>query len=382
MWFDIPENSDFTPANLPYGVFRPAGGAPRVGVALGNRIVDLSALDLPGEGFGESSLNRFMACGPAIWKAARARLKELLEGPAGVSYAQDEVELLLPFEVADYVDFYSSKEHATNVGTMFRGPENALNPNWVHLPIGYHGRAGSVVVSGHPIRRPSGQLEAGVFGPCRNLDFELEMAFVVGVGTSVGEVVPIERAEEHIFGMVILNDWSARCIQKWEYVPLGPFLGKSFATSISPWVVPMEALEPFRVAGPEQSPRPVENLRSRGPANFDVALEVWLNDTRVCTSNMRYLYWSMAQQLAHMTSNGGALRTGDLCASGTISGPAREERGSLLELSWGGKEPVTLRDGTERTFLLDGDTVTMRAWAGGGAGRVGFGEVRGTITGA
>lgn len=383
-WFPLPENTDFTLANLPYGVFRPPGESPRLGVALGDRVVDLSALDLPGEGFAESSLNRFMACGPAVWKATRQKLRQLLQGPAGTSFGQSEVEMLLPFEVGDYVDFYSSREHATNVGTMFRGAENALNPNWLHIPIGYHGRASSVVVSGHPVRRPQGQLKPPegppAFGPCRNLDFELEMAFVVGQPAGVGQVVPIDRVEEHIFGLVILNDWSARDIQKWEYVPLGPFLGKSFATSISPWVVPLEALEPFRVAGPTQDPAPLPYLQGARPGNFEVELEVLINGTRVCHSNMRYLYWSMAQQLAHLSSNGSALRVGDLCASGTISGPEKHQRGSLLELSWGGKEPLTLEDGSERKFLLDGDTVTMRAWAGAGDQRVGFGEVRGTIS--
>ncbi len=376
----------FTLANLPYGIFRHENDHPRAGVALHDRVVDLTSLELPGD-FAHPTLNPFMAQGPQIWKATRARLKELLaNGPAGTHYALGEVEMLLPFQVGDYVDFYSSREHATNVGTMFRGADNALNPNWLHIPIGYHGRASSIVVSGHPVKRPSGQLKPGeeppTFGACKNLDFELEMAFVVGQATAVGEVVPIEKAEEHIFGVVILNDWSARDIQKWEYVPLGPFLGKSFATSISPWVVPLEALEPFRVAGPGQDPRPLPYLQQTRPGNFDVQLEVMLNETVICRSNMRYLYWSMAQQLAHLSSNGSALRVGDLCASGTISGPSKEERGSLLELSWGGKEPLRLNDGSERKFLLDGDTLTMRAWAGEGEARVDFGQVTGTISAA
>ncbi|GMU57437.1 MAG: fumarylacetoacetase [Candidatus Xenobia bacterium] len=389
-WFEIPAESDFTLSNLPYGVFRPSGESPRLGVALGDRVLDLTRLDLPGDFFAEPSLNRFMAAGRESWKAVRQRLKELLAGPPveAAIHRQAEVELLLPIEVGDYVDFYSSKEHATNVGTMFRGAENALNPNWVHIPIGYHGRASSVVVTGHPVKRPWGQLKPGddppTFGACKNLDFELEMAFVVGAPSPIGQVVPIESVEQHIFGLVLLNDWSARDIQKWEYVPLGPFLGKSFATSISPWVVPLEALEPFRVAGPTQDPAPLPYLAQPGAGNFDIQLEVWLEPengqpVRICQSNTRYLYWSFAQQLAHLSSNGSALRVGDLCASGTISGPEKHQRGSMLELVWGGKEPLELPDGSQRKFLQDGDSVVMRAWAGQGASRVGFGEVRGTI---
>jgi fumarylacetoacetase len=389
-WFEIPAESDFTLSNLPYGVFRPSGESPRLGVALGDRVLDLTRLDLPGDFFAEPSLNRFMASGRESWTAVRRRLRELLAGPPveGAIHRQSQVELLLPIEVGDYVDFYSSKEHATNVGTMFRGAENALNPNWVHIPIGYHGRASSVVVTGHPVKRPWGQLKPGddppTFGACKNLDFELEMAFVVGAPSPIGQVVPIESVEQHIFGLVLLNDWSARDIQKWEYVPLGPFLGKSFATSISPWVVPLEALEPFRVAGPTQDPAPLPYLAQPGAGNFDIQLEVWLEPengqpVRICQSNTRYLYWSFAQQLAHLSSNGSALRVGDLCASGTISGPEKHQRGSMLELVWGGKEPLELPDGSQRKFLQDGDSVVMRAWAGQGASRVGFGEVRGTI---
>lgn len=370
--------SEFTMANLPYGVFRAPGEEPRVGTALGHEVIDISELH---ESLRQPGLNAFMACGPKVWKEVRQRLTA---GPEGKRYPMAEVEMLLPFQVGDYVDFYSSREHATNVGTMFRGAENALNPNWLHVPIGYHGRASSIVVSGHPVKRPSGQLKPAdgppTFGPSRSLDIELEMAFVVGQPSKVGEVIPIDRVEEHIFGLVILNDWSARDIQKWEYVPLGPFLGKSFATSISPWVVPLEALEPFRVPGPRQDPEPLPYLRG-GRGNLDVELEVRLNDTIICRSNMKYLYWTMAQQLAHLSSNGSALRVGDLCASGTISGPEKHQRGSLLELTWGGKEPLQLPDG-ERKFLEDGDTVTMRAWAGSGPQRVDFGEVTGTIIAA
>ncbi|MEW6279093.1 MAG: fumarylacetoacetase [Candidatus Eremiobacterota bacterium] len=393
-WFPAPSDSDFTLANLPYGVFRPAGASPRVGVALGELVVDLARLGelghLEPDVFGHDCLNPFMELGPTAWRWVRSRLQALLQTPPDDSalHRQTEVELLLPIRPADYVDFYSSLEHATNVGTMFRGPANALNPNWRHIPIGYHGRAGSLVVSGTDVRRPHGQLKPGddppVFGPSRQLDFELEMAFVVGVPSPLGTVVPVARAEEHVFGLFLLNDWSARDIQKWEYVPLGPFLGKSFATTASPWVVPLEALEPFRLAGPEQDPAPLDYLRSARPGNFDIRLEVWLEPpggsaVRIAHSNTRYLYWSMAQQLAHLSSNGSPLRVGDVCASGTISGPEKDQRGSLLELSWGGKEPLELPDGSTRSFLETGDTVTFRAWAGEGSSRVGFGEARGRV---
>ncbi|RMI20619.1 MAG: fumarylacetoacetase, partial [Calditrichaeota bacterium] len=292
--------------------------------------------------------------------------------------------------IGDYTDFYASKEHATNVGSMFRGKENALMPNWVWIPVGYHGRASSVVLSGTPIRRPVGQTKPEdsdhpVFGPSRLLDFELEMGFFVGPGNALGEPIPIEKAEEHIFGLVLVNDWSARDIQKWEYQPLGPFLAKNFATSISPWIVPLDALEPFRCPGPPQEPEPLPYLRQNQPGAFDIHLEVYLQSermdspTRICQTNFRYMYWSMAQQLTHHTITGCNLRPGDLMASGTISGPTPDSYGSMLELAWRGTRPVPISPGETRSFLHDGDTVVMTGWAQGNGYRVGFGELRGKI---
>jgi len=295
----------------------------------------------------------------------------------------------LPAVVGDYTDFYSSREHATNVGTMFRGAENALMENWLHLPVGYHGRSSSLLVSGRPVRRPHGQLKPDdgppIHAASKLLDFELEMGFFVGPGNDLGTSISTRDAADHIFGMVLVNDWSARDIQKWEYVPLGPFLGKSFATTLSPWVVTLEALEPFRVEGPVQDPPPLDYLRSPGPSAFDIQLEVGIRPPRaesvdiVCRSNMKYLYWSMYQQLAHHTVNGCNARPGDLMASGTISGPEPESYGSMLELSWRGTRPLTLSDGTERRFIQDGDSVVMRGWAQGAGYRVGFGRAEGTV---
>ena len=302
----------------------------------------------------------------------------------------DGVEMLLPVEIGDYTDFYSSREHATNVGTMFRGAENALMPNWLHLPVAYHGRASSVVASGTDLRRPRGQTKADdaqrpSFTPSRLVDFELEMGFFIGPGSALGEPISIAAAEEHIFGLVLVNDWSARDIQKWEYQPLGPFLAKNFGTSISPWVVTLDALEPFRQPGPEQDPEPLDYLRPPGPGAFDIRLEVSLQPegedeaTRLCTSNLKHLYWSMAQQLAHHTVTGCDVRTGDLLASGTISGPTEKSYGSLLELTWRGTKPIRTKGGAERRFIQDGDRVTMTGWCEGDGYRVGFGEVSGRI---
>ncbi len=301
----------------------------------------------------------------------------------------DAVELQLPVDVGDYTDFYSSREHATNVGTMFRCAEHALMPNWLHLPVGYHGRSSSIIVSGAPVRRPQGQTrpddaQPPVFGASRMVDFELEMGFFIGPGNASGDAVPVGEAESHIFGMVLVNDWSARDIQKWEYQPLGPFLAKNFATTISPWVVTLDALEPFRCAGPAQEPAPLENLCGDGDGAFDIALEVWLapdsgDATRLCQSNFRYLYWSMAQQLAHHASGGCNLRTGDLLASGTISGPTDDSRGSMLELAWRGEQPLTLDSGEQRGSIQDGDTVTLTGWCQGDGYRIGFGECSGKL---
>jgi fumarylacetoacetase len=412
-FIDVPPNSHFPIHNLPYGVFRPsAGHTPRIGVAIGDAVLDLSVLAdrglLSGRSLGngtalrEPNLNAFMALGSEAWREARNRVTRLLKADeptlrdnAGLRKAaffpRSKVEMLLPSAIGDYTDFYSSREHATNVGVMFRGPDSALQPNWLHLPVGYHGRASSVVVSGTSVRRPMGQTKADdadhpTYGPSRLMDFELEMGFFIGPGNLLGEPIPIAEAMDHIFGMVLVNDWSARDIQKWEYVPLGPFLGKSFATSISPWVVTMEALEPFRCAGPEQDdPEPLEYLRSPGDCAYDVHLEVHLRSEKmkdavtIATSNFRYMYWSICQQLAHHTINGCNARPGDLYASGTISGSKEHERGSMLELSWRGTEPIELPNGEERKFLADGDTVTMTGWCEKNGIRVGFGEVTGTL---
>jgi fumarylacetoacetase len=379
-------------AHLPYGVFRPAGGAPRVGVRFEDGVLDLAALaadgllDDPDGAFAQPALNAFMARGPAAWAQTRERLGRLLSGVDAEPplHRLDEVELLLPFVVADYVDFWSSIEHASNSGRIFRPDSDPLPPNWRHMPIGYHGRSGTVVVSGTPIRRPAGQSRPDrdappVYGPSAKLDVELELGFVVGTPSAHGEPVPVDRALEHVFGVVLLNDWSARDLQAFESQPLGPFLGKSFATSISPWVTPMAALAPFRAAPfTAQEPAPEEYLREE-PWALDIALEIALNGERLAATNARHLYWSVAQQIAHLTVNGASLRTGDLLGSGTISGPERSQRGSLLELSWNGAEPVALPGGGERTFLDDGDEVVLRGVAGDGDGAVALGEVRGRV---
>jgi fumarylacetoacetase len=347
--------------------------------------------------FRRASLNAFMALGRPAWRETRELVTRLLSADEprlrdrealrdAALVPQSSVEMLLPAEVGDYTDFYSSREHATNVGVMFRGPDAALQPNWLHLPVGYHGRASSLVPGGVDVRRPCGQSRPDdgappVFGPSRQMDFELEVGAFVGPGNMLGEPIGIDRAEEHVFGLVLVNDWSARDIQKWEYVPLGPFLGKSFATSVSPWVVTLDALEPFRCAAPVQDPPPLPYLRTSGPQGIDLRLEVWLQGermtapARITATNARHLYWSLAQQLAHHTVNGCNLRTGDLLASGTISGPTRESRGSLLELAWRGAEPLELPGGERRTFLEDGDRVTMTGWCQGDGFRVGFGEL-------
>lgn len=405
-WLNIPDNSDFSLHNLPFGIFHPGDGRPRAGMAIGDHIVDLEAAADAGL-FGKRRffkkilsqpvLNDCIALGKPATNRLRKKVREWLELPhapenaAKILHDRQKATMCMPLNVPDYTDFYSSIEHATNVGKMFR-PDNPLLPNWRHLPVGYHGRASSIVVSGTPVRRPSGQIllpggdpNTPVYGPTRQLDFELEMAFVIGKESHLGEPIPVDKAEDYIFGMVLFNDWSARDIQRWEYVPLGPFLGKNFASSMSPWIVPLEALKPFRVKGPRQTPQPLEYLRSRGAKNFDIELRVELSSSKnntantICKSNTRYLYWDIAQQLAHHTVNGCNVRVGDLMASGTISGPAPDSFGSLLELSWGGNNPIPLNDGSTRKFLEDGDAVTMRAWAGSGVGRVGFGEVFGVV---
>jgi fumarylacetoacetase len=386
---------DFSIYNLPFGVFETEGGGPRAGIATGARIVDLAQLAAQGyfddlnitdlSVFSQDSLNSFIELGKPYWHAVRQRVARLLESErpqiTGALVEQKTARMLLPVEIGDYVDFYSSEEHATNVGKMFRDPANALLPNWKHLPVGYHGRSSSIILGGQDIHRPKGQLGVDEFGPTRQLDFELELAFIVGKTTALGTSVGTDETDDCIFGMVLLNDWSARDIQRWEYVPLGPFLGKSFATSITPWIVTLDALEPFRTPGPMQDPPVLPYLQSRGDKNFDIILEVFLQPEaeakpmRVCRTNFRSMYWNMNQQLAHLTSNGTNLRVGDLCASGTISGPTPDSFGSMLEICWNGTRPLTFPGGEVRRFLEDGDTVTMRAYAEREGLRVGFGEL-------
>jgi fumarylacetoacetase len=407
----IPVDADchFPIQNLPYGVFSAKdGSSPRVGVAIGDYVLDLWQLAqdcrfdvVEPAVFAAPHLNPFMALGPKVWSTTRARISELLRHDhpelrdneslrkhALVPMA--DVRLHMPFAVSGYTDFYSSKEHATNVGVMFRGKDNALQPNWLHMPIGYNGRASTVVVSGTPVRRPRGQLKPPTadlpsFAACKRLDFELEMGVVVGQPSAMGEMLTEKQAEEMIFGFVILNDWSARDIQQWEYVPLGPFQAKAFATSISPWVVTREALEPFRLNGPAQDPKPLPYLQQVQPNNYDMQLEVGLRAASmnapvdISRTNFKYMYWSSVQQLVHHASSGCAMNVGDLLGSGTISGPEKDQRGSLLEISWNGTEPVELAPGVNRAFLEDGDSLIMRGWCQGDGYRVGFGEVEGTI---
>ncbi len=400
-WIEIPEDSDFSIHNLPFGIFSTDELSKRVGVAIGNYVLNLNAayslrifrsLDLDSDTLVNGSLNDFIAQGKRVTNGVRAILREHLcdsSSPLFKSFPfipMEEVTMHLPVKVGDYTDFYSSVEHATNVGKMFRDPENALLPNWKHLPVGYHGRASSIIVSGIDIHRPKGQTKppegAPVYGPSQRMDFELEMGFIIGKDSSLGDSISTEQAEDYIFGMVLFNDWSARDIQKWEYVPLGPFLGKSFASSISPWVVPLEALDHFRVSGPDQDPKVLPYLEYSGEKNYNINLEVQIhpegseNPTSVSNSNFKYMYWNMAQQLAHHTVNGCNVTVGDIMASGTISGQEPSSFGSMLELSWAGSKPVSLNNGEERKFLKDGDTVVMKGYAEKDGVRVGFGEVR------
>lgn len=406
-WLDIPADSDFSIHNLPFGIFSlpEAGKGKRVGMAIGDYVVDLA--DAADEGLfeelnfdydvlREDYLNNFIALGKPVTREIRSSVQQalcddcsVLKNIGGLLASRDKVILHLPVKAGDYTDFYSSREHAFNVGKLFRDPDNALMPNWKHLPVGYNGRASSIVISGTDIPRPSGQLvpdgqKTPVFMPSQKLDFELEMAFVVGSKTDQGIRVSVNDAEDHIFGMVLFNDWSARDIQKWEYQPLGPFLGKSFASSMSPWVVPMEALEPFRTEGPEQEPVPLSYLRDAGNKHYEINLKAAIRpygeeETVVCRTSCRYLYWSMAQQLAHHTSNGCNLNTGDLMASGTISGPDPGSLGCLLEITENGTKPIQLKNGSTRTWLEDGDSVILRGYAEKDGIRVGFGECTGKI---
>ncbi len=408
-WIEVRPGSDFPIQNIPFGIFQTDSIPHHVATIIGNQVIDLVALNdlgylndlnLDKTTLSQQYLNDFIAQGKAVTNAVRERLSDIfnienktlqenLDHRSQVLHDYDEVRMLLPVKVGDYTDFYSSREHATNVGTMFRDPENALLPNWLHLPVGYHGRASSIVVSGTPIRRPKGQqIPAGadqpIYGPCRLLDFELEMGFVIGKATNLGDSVSTDAAEDHIFGMCLFNDWSARDIQKWEYVPLGPFLGKSFASSISPWIVTLEALDPFRIPGPVQDPEVLPYLKYSGNKNYNINLEVMIQPEEgesktVCRSNFQYMYWNMCQQLAHHTVNGCNINVGDMCASGTISGKSPDSYGSMLEISWKGTKPVPMPDGTERKFILDGDTVIMEGFAEKDGVRIGFGGVTGKI---
>ncbi len=413
-FIEVPAGSDFPLENLPFGVFQPKEGNSRVGVAIGDLIVDLSILEGLGHFrspefqahpvFSEDSLNSFLALGRPAWRKTREILQHLLSAETPtlrddvrlrekVFHAQKDVVMKLPVHIGNYTDFYSSYHHAHNVGTMLRGPENALMPNWKWLPVAYHGRASSVVISGTDVRRPHGQIKppdasAPVFGPTKSLDYELEMAFLIGPGNSLGEPVPIDRAIDHIFGFVLMNDWSARDIQAWEYQPLGPFLAKNFCTSISPWVVTLEALESFRKSLSSQDPEPLPYLRAKNDFTFDIHLEARLQTSSMDSSsvitrtNFQNLYWSIAQQLAHHTVNGCNLQPGDLLASGTISGSNEESRGCMLELTWRGANPLKLPNGETRKWLEDGDTLIITGWCEGDGYRVGFGKVSGKILSA
>jgi fumarylacetoacetase len=382
----IPDGSPFGLDNLPYGVYSAGAAEPRVCVRAGDSVIDLAEL-LVDETFAAPALNPFLAQGPERWDWVRARITELLlagEVPLEAVREAAAVTMRLPFEVADYVDFYASEHHASNLGRLFRPDAAPLLPNWKHLPVGYHGRAGTVVVSGTDIVRPSGQRKGPgdpvpVFGPSVRMDIEAELGFVVGVGSPLGSPVPTERFADHVFGALLVNDWSARDIQSWEYAPLGPHLGKSFATSVSPWVVPLAALEAARVPLPGQDPEPLPYLRESADWGLDIDFTVKWNGDVVSRPPYRTMYWSPAQMLAHMTVNGASLRTGDLFASGTISGPEKGQRGAFIELTWGGAEPVTVK-GEPRAFLEDGDEIVITATApGAGGGRIGFGEVSGKI---
>lgn len=403
-WLEIPNDSDFPLQNIPFGVVKPRGGEPRCATRIGDHVIDLSMLaefdyfydlGIDVSVFYESTLNYFMDLGKETWRAVRKRIIEIFaEGnetlrnnelqKKKVVLSLSEIAMMMPIKVGDYTDFYSSIEHATNVGMMFRDPKNALMPNWKHLPVGYHGRSSSIVVSGTNIHRPKGQIrpdesQPPVFAPTRLMDFELEMGFVIGKKSELGESISTAEAEDHIFGFLLFNDLTARDIQKWEYVPLGPFLGKNFGSIVSPWIVTLDALEPFRVEGPKQDPEVLPYLQYEGSKNFDINLEVYIQPqdsvaTKICTSNHKYLYWNINQQLAHQTVNGCNVNVGDMYASGTISGPTPDSFGSMLELSWSGQKSLKLDDGSERKFIADNDTIIMKAFAQKDGLRIGFGE--------
>jgi fumarylacetoacetase len=390
-WLDLPPDSLFGLANLPYGVFsarrRPDPG---IGVRIGDSVLDLTRV-LADAVFAEPSLNAFMAQGRGRWSEVRAQVSEMLTAERHRSaveaalYPLSGVRLHMPFTPGDYADFFGNEYHAANAGRIFRPGAEPLSPNWKHLPVGYHGRSGTIVLSGTPVTRPRGQHKgpqdsAPVFGPSRRLDFEAEVGWVIGTGSPLGTPVTVGEFADHVFGAFLLNDWSSRDLQSWESQPLGPFLAKSFATSISPWIVPLDALEQARISPPPRDPEPLPYLADAGKWGLDLALEVRLNGHLVARPPFATMYWTPAQMLAHLTANGASTRTGDLYASGTVSGPEREQRGCLLELSWGGAEPLTLADGSVRTFLVDADEVSITAAAPGADGaRIGFGEVAGRI---
>jgi len=408
-WIPVEKDSDFPIQNLPFGIFKTEKLKPRVGIAIGDQVLDLAALSKLGffnemkfdtQVFSKNALNDFIDLGQPVWRTVRQRISDLLsstnarlrdneEAIAKVLFPMNEVQLLLPVRIGDYTDFYSSIDHATNMGKMLRDPANALLPNWKHIPVGYHGRSSSITVSGTNFHRPKGQTkpadaEVPVFGPTNALDFELETAFVIGKPTNLGESVTTEKADEHIFGMALFNDWSARDIQAWEYVPLGPFLAKNFASTMSPWIVTLDALEPFRVEGYKQEPKVLPYLEYTGNKNIDIELEVYIQPkdgkpSRVCKSNYKYMYWTMEQQLAHHTVNGCNINTGDLMASGTISGPQEGSFGSMMEITWRGTKPVKLAYGAERKYINDGDTVIIKGFTEKRGVRIGFGECKAEV---
>lgn len=409
-WLHVDKGSDFPIQNIPFGVFLTKDDIITIGTRIGEFAIDLGAfhqlgyfegIPLTDDMFMQDSLNDFIADGRKTWRLVRNRIADVFDETNSklrdnkkhrdiIIFDIDEVEMIMPVDVGDYTDFYSSKEHATNVGMMFRGKENALMPNWLHIPVGYHGRSSSIVVSGTNIRRPLGQIipqgeSKPILAPTQMLDMEIETAFITTSANNLGEPIPVNEAYEHIFGMVLFNDWSARDIQKWEYVPLGPFLGKNFASTVSPWIVTLDALEPFRCEGPKQEIEPLPYLKeTRKDTTFNIHIKAELitengNKTLLSTTNFKYLYWTMAQQLAHHSINGCNLRAGDMLGSGTISGPNKENFGSMLELSWGGKEPILLNDGSNRVFFNDGDTVLLSGYCENEKVRIGFGACGGKI---
>ena len=408
-WINVDKNSDFPIQNIPFGVFLTRDDIITIGTRIGDYAIDLGALhqlgyfkDIPltDDIFLQDTLNDFIADGRKTWRLVRNKISEIFdennsvlrdheEHKDKIIFRMDEVEMQLPVSIGDYTDFYASKEHATNVGSLFRDPKNALLPNWLHIPIGYHGRSSSIIPSGTPIRRPKGQTKPAnsdqpIYGPSKLLDFELEMAFITTDVNKLGETISIDEAESGIFGLVLFNDWSARDIQAWEYVPLGPFLGKSFASTISPWIVTLDALEPFRVASPNQDPEPLPYLRQTGNRSYDIQLQMFIQpenslETMVSNSNFKYMYWTMVQQLTHHTSNGCNVITGDMMGSGTISGPTKDSFGSMLELTWRGANPIKLKDGSERKFINDHDTVIMRGFCENDDVRIGFGDCSGKV---